>query len=150
LGRLRELQARHPMIADVRGHGLLIGVELAPATAGLGSAVTGGLLNGLSKKYAAGLVIRELYQWHHILTGYTLNNVNVLRLEPPLIVGRTEIDYAVESLDRTLATLKSFPRAVIRYARESRRDLASESNGVPSVRNADAVCREHHGDGHDG
>jgi putrescine aminotransferase len=97
----------------------------APATEGFASAVTGGLLNRLSKKFASGLVIKELYQRHHIMTAYTLNNPGVLRLEPPLIVERPEIDYIVESLDQTLATLKSFPRAVLRYARESKYDFAS-------------------------
>jgi putrescine aminotransferase len=123
--RLRELQTRHRMIADVRGHGLLIGVELAPATEGFASAVTGGVLNRLSKKFASGLVIKELYQRRHVMTAFTLNDPGVLRLEPALVVGRPEIDYMVESLDQTLASLRSFPRAVLRYARESKHHFAS-------------------------
>ena len=92
LGRLRELQAEHEQIGDVRGRGLLIGVELvedsetrAPANA-LGVAVTNGC-------YERGLSMNITR---------TGGNANCLRIAPPLVVTAEEIDLAVEIMDASL------------------------------------------------
>lgn len=45
------------------------------------------------------LVAGELLNKHHIITAYTLNNPNVIRLEPPLIVTREELDRVIEALE---------------------------------------------------
>ncbi len=37
-----------------------------------------------------------------ILAAYTLNKQKVIRLEPPLIIGKKEVDRVIESLDRSL------------------------------------------------
>jgi 2,2-dialkylglycine decarboxylase (pyruvate) len=94
IARLRELQDRHEEIGDVRGRGLLAGVELVrdrdsrePADA-LGAAVTGECLRcGLSMN-----IVRSG------------QNANCLRMAPPLSVTAEEIDLAVEILDGALRT----------------------------------------------
>jgi 2,2-dialkylglycine decarboxylase (pyruvate) len=91
---LRELQDRHEHVGDVRGRGLLAGVELvrdrdsrAPADE-LGAAVTGECLRcGLSMN-----IVRSGA------------NANCLRMAPPLTVTEDEIDLAVEILDGALTT----------------------------------------------
>src|SRR5919198_322513 len=92
LQRLRELQAAHEQIGDVRGRGLLIGVELvedrdsrAPANA-LGAAVTNGC-------YERGLSMNITR---------TGGNANCLRIAPPLVVTEEEIDLAVEIMEASL------------------------------------------------
>jgi putrescine aminotransferase len=125
LGRLRDLQKRHSVVQEVRGRGLMIGIEFAPATRGLATLVTGGLLNSLSHEYFAGLVLMELRTQHRVMTLNTLNDANVLRAQPPLIIGRDEADVFVDALDQALARLPSFPRAafqsrhLLRKARQS-------------------------------
>jgi putrescine aminotransferase len=59
------------------------------------------------------LVLLDLYQEHRILTAYTLNNMNVLRFQPPLDIAREHLDYVVDSLDQTLTRLKNFPQAAL-------------------------------------
>jgi putrescine aminotransferase len=124
LDRLRGLQRRHPLIADVRGRGLMIGIEFAPATRGIATALSAQVLNKLSHDLFSGMVMMELHREYGIMTAYTLNNPNVLRLQPPLNVEREDLDYVVDSLDRTLSTLRSFPLAAVhslsRYARLKR------------------------------
>jgi 2,2-dialkylglycine decarboxylase (pyruvate) len=90
--RLRELQAAHEQIGDVRGRGLLVGIELVedresrrPADA-LGAAVTAECLErGLSM---------------NIVRAGT--SANCFRMAPPLTIGEDEIDLAVEILDASL------------------------------------------------
>ena len=121
LSRLRDLQREQPLIRDVRGRGLMIGVEFTPATQGLSWAATAGLVNRLSRKYFSSIVLMELRQQHHIMTAFTLNNPNVLRLQPPLNLERKQLDYVVDSLDQVLTTLKSFPRAAFGAWRKMRK-----------------------------
>jgi 2,2-dialkylglycine decarboxylase (pyruvate) len=92
--QLRELQREHEQIGEVRGRGLLVGLELVcdrdtrePADA-LGAAVTGECLKcGLSMN-----IVRSG------------QNANCLRMAPPLSVSEEEIDTAVEILDAALRT----------------------------------------------
>src|SRR5262249_45985282 len=104
---------------EVRGQGLMVGVEFAPATRGLATVVTGGVANRLSRRFLAGLVVKRLITRHRIVTAIALNNHNVLRLEPPLAVEQSHLDRVVESLAETLETMASFAAA----ARRSLPDL---------------------------
>jgi putrescine aminotransferase len=119
--RLRELQATTPLIAAVRGHGLMIGVEFASATKGLASVLTAGVLNRLSNQFLSGIVVMELRRRHGIMTAFTINNPNVLRLQPPLNIEKGDLDRCVAALAETLHEIRSFPHAALSAWRELRR-----------------------------
>jgi 4-aminobutyrate aminotransferase/4-aminobutyrate aminotransferase/(S)-3-amino-2-methylpropionate transaminase len=87
LGRLRALQTRHPVIAEVRGRGLMVGVELRDA-----SGPAAALLD----------VVLERLKDAGYLLGKTGAARNVLTLMPPLIVSDADLESAVEALDRIL------------------------------------------------
>jgi ornithine--oxo-acid transaminase len=76
---------RHPAIADVRGKGLLIGVEIAPAFATARQVCEGLMEEGVLTKDTHGTVVR---------------------LAPPLVIGAREIDEAVAALGRVLRRLE--------------------------------------------
>ncbi len=99
---LQDLQEKYPsLIKEVRGRGLLIGIEFKQMSGGILNKLTGGRLNKLVEEYLAALVAGELMNKYHIITAYTLNNPNVIRLEPPLIVSREQLDrllYALEDI----------------------------------------------------
>ena len=91
-GRLEELQQRHEVIGDVRGLGLLLGVELVRDRASrlpahrLGALTTAKCFeNGLSMN------IRRRPE-----------RGSVWRIAPPLTVSTDEIDRAVDILDKSL------------------------------------------------
>lgn len=92
LGELRELQKRQPLIGDVRGSGLMIGIELvrdkekAPATQEAGK-----LKAAMREK---GFLIGVGGTWG-----------NVLRWQPPLVVSPEELHAAVIALDECLKAL---------------------------------------------
>jgi len=93
MAKLWELAERHEQIGDVRGRGLLVGLELvtdreskAPASA-LGAAVTEECLRrGLSMNIVKG----------------DGSQTNCLRMAPPLSVTSAEIDLAVSIIDESL------------------------------------------------
>ncbi len=91
---LRRLQTRHECIGDVRGEGLYIGVDLVtdresktPATA-LASDVANELRN-------RGILIS---------TDGPANNV--LKVKPPMVITRSDIDVFITELDATLETVR--------------------------------------------
>jgi len=79
MARLRLLN--HPAITDVRGRGLLIGVQIDPA-------------------FASAREVCERLMHEGVLTKDTHHTV--VRLAPPLVIERTQIDAAVAALQRVL------------------------------------------------
>lgn len=100
--KLVELKEKYPLLADVRGRGLMIGLEFAQQKGPLG------MLNKVSEEYLGSMVAGELLNKHGIITAYTLNNPNVIRLEPPLTVEYQHLDKVVNALDEILSTHKGF------------------------------------------
>ena len=111
--KLAALQQKHESIKEIRGKGLLVGLEFKEPTSGVLKALSFGVVNALSKEYLGAMVSGELATKHHVITAYTLNNPNVIRLEPPLTIGTEDIDYAVESLDEVLGRFKSIVSAAL-------------------------------------
>jgi putrescine aminotransferase len=97
---LKDLQEKYPsLIKEVRGRGLLIGIEFKQMSGGFLNKLSGGRLNKMVEEYLAALVAGELMNKYHIITAYTLNNPNVIRLEPPLIVSREQLDRLLHALE---------------------------------------------------
>jgi 4-aminobutyrate aminotransferase len=91
LARLHELAARHPLIGDVRGLGLMTGIEL---------------VSDRDRKTPAGeaagaIQVRMLEEG--FLIGVGGFHGNVLRVQPPLVIDDADLDRAVAALDRALA-----------------------------------------------
>ncbi|HEY2929801.1 ornithine--oxo-acid transaminase [Piscinibacter sp.] len=76
----------HPAITDIRGKGLLIGVEIDPSFASA-RAVCEGLMS-------AGVLSKDTHD-------------TVVRLAPPLVIEREQIDFAVQALGRVLRGLSA-------------------------------------------
>jgi 4-aminobutyrate aminotransferase/(S)-3-amino-2-methylpropionate transaminase len=90
IGRLAELAARHPVIGDVRGRGLMVGVELVD--------------NPQTMAPAAQLAtqVRSACRQRGLLVGVGGINGNVLRIQPPLVIDEEQLTSAVSTLDEAL------------------------------------------------
>lgn len=107
LCKLNELKDKYPLLKEVRGRGLLVGIEFNQP-GGLLSKATMGLTSKLSEEYLGSLVAGELLNKYRIITAYTLNNPNVIRLEPPLMVTYEQLDRVLAALEEILAHHKGF------------------------------------------
>lgn len=105
---LTALKEKYSLIADVRGRGLLIGLEFAKTDGGMLNKITGGMVSKLSEEYLGSLVAGELQNKYGIITAYTLNNPNVIRLEPPLTVTEQQIDQVLKALEEIFSKKQSF------------------------------------------
>jgi 4-aminobutyrate aminotransferase-like enzyme/Ser/Thr protein kinase RdoA (MazF antagonist) len=90
---IRELMPDHAWIGDVRGRGLLTGVELVRDRATLEPAIeeTKRVLN--------------LMRQNGVLVGSEGPYGNVLKIRPPLVFGREHADILIEALRRSVAAL---------------------------------------------
>lgn len=82
MGRLRQLDT--PLIREVRGKGLFIGMEVDPTLCSARE-----ICESLMER---GLLSKETHE-------------TVVRLAPPLIIGRDEIDWAVEQIAEVLGEI---------------------------------------------
>ncbi len=94
---LRRLQERHPLVGEVRGLGLMLGLELvsdrvtrAPAT-------------------AQTLEVLEAAREMGVLLGKGGLEGNVLRIKPPLCITAEDADFALDVLDRALTRVGGEP-----------------------------------------
>jgi len=94
---LTDLAGRHPAIGDIRGRGLMTGVELVtdPAT----------------REPAGELAtqVRDEMREHGVLIGATGRQGNVLKIRPPLCVTDQEAALIVETLDQVLTAVGGSP-----------------------------------------
>lgn len=91
--RLREMQARHALIGDVRGEGLFLGIELVRDRETLKPATE-----------EAGQVVNLLRE-RSVLLSTDGPYENVLKLKPPMVFGRKEADLLCDRLEAVLAAV---------------------------------------------
>ena len=90
--RLRELQERHELIGEVRGKGLMIGVELVRDQTTMEPAIA-----------ERDAVIQDCFYKGLLLLGC---GVSSIRLSPPLVIDHGQAETAVSILDEVLAELE--------------------------------------------
>jgi alanine-glyoxylate transaminase/(R)-3-amino-2-methylpropionate-pyruvate transaminase len=87
---LSRLQASHALIGDVRGKGLMLGIELVRDRA--------------TKEPAKGetLEVMEALREMSVLVGKGGLDGNVLRIKPPMCITEADVDYALDAFDAAL------------------------------------------------
>ena len=105
---IAQLQRKHEMIKEVRGRGLMIGIELqAPAslTAKLSTRVIRLASEGLFPQ----LVVIPLHRDHGMITMAAGKN-DVIKLLPPLTLSQDEAQSFIDALDAVLTDCESGAR----------------------------------------
>jgi 4-aminobutyrate aminotransferase/(S)-3-amino-2-methylpropionate transaminase len=92
LRKLRQLQEQNPLIGEVRGTGLMIGVEL----------VRDEKLTPANTEAAA---VRDSLLKQGVLVGVGGVYGNVVRFQPPLIITRQQLDCALSAFAAALAEI---------------------------------------------
>lgn len=87
--KFRELQKTNPIIGDVRGKGLMIGIELVKD-------------EKLTPAAAEADAMKEALLRHGVLIGVGGTFGNVLRFQPPLVITKQQVDQAVDALAAAL------------------------------------------------
>lgn len=89
--RLAELVDRYELMHEVRGRGLMIGIEFGrPSSWKLRASWTA--LQAARKGLFAQMIVHALFHRHRILTQVSGDHLEVIKLIPPLIIGEPEVD----------------------------------------------------------
>jgi 4-aminobutyrate aminotransferase len=91
IGRLRELQEKHAIVGDVRGRGLMIGIELVKDRTTKERAVD-----------ERNALVQAMFRRGVLVLGA---GRNALRLAPPLVLTKDQADAVIEALDGCLAEM---------------------------------------------
>ena len=95
LGRLRELQQRHPLIGDVRGLGLMLGLET--------------VRDRSTKEPADREMAKIVYRAFELglIVFYGGIYSNVMEITPPLVMTEAEVDEGVAILDQAIGEVEA-------------------------------------------
>src|SRR5260370_16221889 len=127
------LRAKHSFIKEVRGKGLMIGIEFhEPQELKLKMAWK--LLHKIDKVLFTQMIVTQMLSKHRILTQVAGHAMDVMKILPPLIIGEREIDMFVNALDDVLTECRKFPGPMcalgnnfVKAALGSRRPVESRS-----------------------
>src|SRR5512146_383240 len=92
LERLKSVQKHTPLIGDLRGLGLMIGIELVKDAA-------------LTPAAAEAEAVREFCLREGVLIGVGGVYGNVVRMQPPLVISRQQLDKALDVLEQAFAEI---------------------------------------------
>ncbi|HEX8282687.1 MAG TPA: aminotransferase class III-fold pyridoxal phosphate-dependent enzyme [Pyrinomonadaceae bacterium] len=138
LERLRALQTRYPtVVKEVRGMGLMAGVELAEQTHSSSKLIRFSSEQQTLSGLAAGYLLNE----ERIRTAITLSSLNTIRLEPSAYISNEDLDTVVGALERLCQIIeRANAGRLVRYLAEE----GQHDSGEPV-----ADWRSAHDDGQD-
>lgn len=116
--RLNTVKEKYPkLIKEIRGQGLMVGIEFHDfsQTLPFGMKQVVSVLDDKLKGSLCGFVGSLLLKEHDILVAFTEYNRNVIRLEPPLIVTREEVDRFVDVFEALMHS--GVTKIVTQYAK---------------------------------
>ena len=96
--KLRDLQKQNPLIGEVRGLGLMIGVELVRD-------------EKLTPANSEAEAIRDALLRQGVLVGVGGVYGNVVRFQPPLIITKEQIDHALTAFASALTEVSQLAPA---------------------------------------
>ena len=105
LNRLTEIQKKYTsVISDVRGRGLMLGLELGVTQDNLPGSLLGIMAE---QEFLSPVASSYLLNVEKIRVAPTLNGADVIRLEPPLIISRADCERAMDAVERMASCLAS-------------------------------------------
>jgi acetylornithine/succinyldiaminopimelate/putrescine aminotransferase len=118
ISELQKLTDRHSsIIKEVRGQGLMIGIEFHDFSNALPSLLKGvvSAFDDKLKGSLCGFIGNILLRDYNILVAFTEYNRNVIRIEPPLIITKSEVLRFIAAMDDILS--KGITRLVMSYGK---------------------------------
>ena len=108
MDKIEALKTKHSFIKEVRGKGLMVGIEFhEPSEFKLKMAWK--LLHKIDKVLFAQMIVTQMLSKHRVLTQVAGHAMDVLKILPPLIIGEKEVDMFVNALDDVLSECRKFP-----------------------------------------
>jgi ornithine--oxo-acid transaminase len=109
--RLREIGATCPFVTEVRGKGLMFGIDFARPTESLKLKLAWDMLHKLNFGVFGQMIVIPLMQKHRILTQVAGYHTEVIKFLPPMIVTKDDIDWFLRAMQDVLDDTQRVPGA---------------------------------------
>jgi ornithine--oxo-acid transaminase len=108
---LRSVGRQYEMFGEVRGRGLMIGIEFRQPTS-LTLKMGWNLLHSLDPSLFCQAMLIPLLSEHHVLAQVAGHHLDVIKLLPSLVINQDDVDYLVRAFDQVMAACHRFPGPV--------------------------------------
>jgi acetylornithine/succinyldiaminopimelate/putrescine aminotransferase len=119
---LRAMTERYELLAEVRGRGLMVGIEFARPRS-LRHRIGWSVVSAARQGLFAQMVVLPLYQRHRMLTQVAGDHMDVIKLIPPLVIGDAEVEMFLDAFasvmdeaHRGAGLMWGFGRTLVRQA----------------------------------
>jgi ornithine--oxo-acid transaminase len=109
--RLREIGKTCPFVSDVRGKGLMFGIDFARPKDSMKLKLAWDMVHKLNFGVFGQMIIIPLLQKHRILTQVAGYHTEVIKFLPPITVSKDDIDWFLNAMTEVLADVQRFPGA---------------------------------------
>lgn len=105
---VREMSNRYEMLAEVRGLGLMIGIEFAEPKS-LKLKTGWHIVHKLNRSLFGQMITVPLMKEHRILTQVAGHHLDVVKLLPPLVIDETHVQRFLAAFEDVVANCHRFP-----------------------------------------
>jgi ornithine--oxo-acid transaminase len=113
---LEPLVERYEFLHEVRGMGLMIGLVFGePTSPGLRRRFR--MIEALRPALFSQMIVVPLFHRHRILTQVAADNMNVVKLLPPLIAGDDEVELFADALDDVLSSAQQGSSLIFEFGK---------------------------------
>ena len=111
LRRLSEMSQRYELVKEVRGKGLMIGIEFGQPRS-LKLRASWSALELANKGLFCQIIVIPLFKDHKILSQVAGHDIHTIKLLPPLIITESDCEWIERSFDTVIADAHRVPGAV--------------------------------------
>ncbi len=113
---LKDLASRYEMLTQIRGKGLMIGLQFGePHFWKLKTEWK--LVHKMNSDLFGQMITIPLLEKHNILTQVAGHGLDTVKLLPPLVIGKADVDRFLDAMDHVLKEAHRFPGSAWTTAR---------------------------------
>jgi ornithine--oxo-acid transaminase len=105
---LRGMQSRYEMLAEVRGLGLMIGIEFGEPKS-LKLRMGWKMVHAMNRSLFAQMITVPLMKDHRILTQVAGHHVDIIKILPPLVIDESHVERFLTAFEKVVADCHRFP-----------------------------------------
>jgi ornithine--oxo-acid transaminase len=105
---LRQMQSRFEMLAEVRGLGLMIGIEFGEPKS-LKLRMGWKMVHAMNRSLFAQMITVPLMKEHRILTQVAGHHVDIIKILPPLVIDESHVERFLSAFEKVVADCHKFP-----------------------------------------
>lgn len=105
---LEERLSKYEMVKEVRGRGLMLGVEFGPPRS-LKLKTAWKMIHAMNQGLFGQIIVVPLMSQHRILTQVAGHDIDLVKFLPPLIITEDDVRYFLDAFEQVVAEAHRFP-----------------------------------------